>query len=85
MARVKTSKAALDKLKAKGVTVKMVKKGEKPAESLNQPIEKLAVPKPKKQTANTPKVGESKVRQWELEVDTRDFQGYIKTVTITEI
>ena len=85
MAKKKLSNAALKRLKDKGVKVNVIKKAERPAESLNQPVEKIAAPKPKKQNSSTPKVTEKKLRQWELEVDTRDFQGFIKTVTITEI
>ena len=81
MAKKKISTAALKRLKEKGVKLNVVKKAERPAE-IN------AAPKPIKQTkkpvAKEP-VRELQTRQWELEIDSRDFQGFIKTLTITEI
>ena len=82
MARKKLSEAALKRLEEKGVTVKVIKKGEEP-KPVNAPVAKKAVqnaaPKAKLDNKNL------KPKQWTLEVDDRDWQGLIKSLTITEV
>ena len=79
MAKKKISTAALKRLQEKGVKLNVVKKAERPAE-IN------AAPAPIKQDTRTKnKPREIRAKSWEIEVDTRDFQGFIKTLTVTEL
>ncbi len=85
MARIKTSAAAMKRLKEKGVSIKIIKKGEQPIENINAPLKKVAAPLVKRQDTTTEKTRTKELRSWSLEIDSRDFQGYIQTLTITEL
>lgn len=81
MARRKVSSAALARLEAKGITVNVVK-AEQPA-PINEPV----VTKEKETVGAAPKISRqtTKTKQWKLENIERDWDGYIKSIIITEI
>lgn len=81
MVKKKISTAALKRLKEKGVKLNVVKKAERPAENINAAP---TVVKQNSQNLMAKKPEEIRVRSWEVEVDTRDFQGFVKTLTIIE-
>lgn len=82
MARKRLSNAALKRLEEMGVTVKVIKKGEEP-----KPVNAVVAKKATENAAPKAKLDnkEIKLKQWTLEIDDRDWQGLIKSLTITEV
>ena len=75
----KISAAALKRLQDKGVKLNVIKKAE-PPKQVNKPVtlKTDAVPAPIKQTAKISK-------KWKLENIERGWEGYITSLTITEV
>lgn len=84
MAKRRVSTAALERLKAKGVKV-VVKKAEAPA-PVNKPVVEKKEEKPVKiSAAPAPSRQTTKKKQWKLENIERDWDGYIKSIILTEL
>lgn len=75
------TKSALDKLKAKGVAINVIRKAEVP-EPINAPIVDVpsAAPEPPEQT----KPKETLPRTWKVDNVLRNYDGWIVELTITE-